>query len=83
MRRQSDAIARFDFGNRTADIEAPTLALLGARDLLLPHEDSAEALKTIHKIDITVVPDVAHSMHWDNPQRFAEHVLAFLNGERA
>ncbi len=79
MRRQADAIARFDFGNRTADIKAPTLALLGARDLLLPHEDSAAALESIDNIRISVVPDVAHSMHWDDPQGFSDRVLTFLD----
>ncbi len=81
MRRQGDAIARFDFGNRSAQIKAPTLALLGARDLLLPHEDSMKELQSIENIRITIVPDVAHSMHWDDPSGFADRVLNFLEGE--
>ncbi len=78
MRRQANAIARFDFGDRASTIQAPALAILGSRDLLLPPADSAAALKAISGIRITEIADAAHSVHWNNPQAFAGEVLSFL-----
>ena len=78
MRRQADAIARFETGIATPPIEIPTLAILGERDLLLPTKDATGALKAIGDIHIEELPDTAHSLHWDDPQAFCDKVIGFL-----
>lgn len=79
MRRQADAIACFDAGDTAKDIMAPTLAILGGKDLLFPSEEASTALKSIRNIQIGILPDAAHSLHWDDPNGFSERVLAFLD----
>lgn len=79
MRRQADAIARFDFGDRAAGIQTPTLAILGRRDLLIPPEDSAAALQAIRGIRIVELAGAAHSVHWNDPDGFVAETLAFLS----
>lgn len=78
MRRQADAIADFDAGDTTQHILAPTLALLGGKDLLFPSQEASSALASIRDIRIEMLPDAAHSLHWDDPEGFAGHVMAFL-----
>lgn len=79
MRRQVDAIASFDASDNAKDITAPTMAILGGRDLLFPLTDASNALKSINNIQTEILPNAAHSLHWDDPSGFSERVLAFLD----
>ncbi|MCR9134730.1 MAG: alpha/beta hydrolase [Alphaproteobacteria bacterium] len=79
MRRQVDAIARFEAGDTAQRITAPTLAILGGRDLLFPLQEATEALAPIRGVKIETLPDAAHSLHWDDPEGFAGHVRTFLD----
>ncbi len=79
MRRQADAIARYDARDIAGRIKAPTLAVLGGKDLLFPPEEGSQALQSIGNIQIEILPDAAHSLHWDDPKGFSERLLAFLD----
>lgn len=81
MRRQVDAIARFEAGDTAQRIAAPTLAILGGKDLLFPLQEASEALAPIRGIKIEILPDAAHSLHWDDPEGFAGHVRTFLDSQ--
>jgi len=78
MRRQADAIADFDAGDTAERISAPTLAILGGKDLLFPSHEASDALAPIRDVRIEILPDAAHSLHWDDPNGFVERVAAFL-----
>lgn len=82
MRRQVDAIAEFDAGDTAEHIIAPTLAILGGKDLLFPSQEASHALKSIRDIRIEILPDAAHSLHWDDPEGFSRHVMTFLDPRR-
>lgn len=78
MRRQVDAIAKFDAGDTIERISAPTLALLGGKDLLFSSQEASSALASIRDVRIEILPEAAHSLHWDDPNGFVEHVASFL-----
>jgi len=78
MRRQADAIARFEADGLTTRVKTPTLAILGECDLLIPSSDAVSALCTIGDIRFEEMRDAAHSLHWDDPRTFCDIVLDFL-----
>lgn len=64
-------------------IAAPTLILCGAHDILFRPEDSIASLSVIPGAVSKVLPDAAHSLHWDDPAGFAAAVLDFLEPSAA
>lgn len=59
-------------------IRAETLILCGGRDLLFRPEESIASLSVIPGARPAILPEAAHSLHWDDPAGFAAAVLDFL-----
>lgn len=79
MRKQTDAIARFESKSSNDRIRAPTLGLAGANDLMIPPEEMRAILADIENFRFDIVDAAAHSVHWEAPQAVADKILSFLN----
>jgi len=64
------------FGSFLERIEAPTLAVFGARGLRL--SDEAERLAKIRDVRTLEVPDVGHMVHWLASDVLADGILAHI-----
>jgi pimeloyl-ACP methyl ester carboxylesterase len=64
----------------TADIQAPTLMIVGDKDPLATVERCKEALKTLREGKLEVIEGAAHAMLMEKPyyKKFQANVLAFL-----
>lgn len=62
----------------TAAIACPVLALAAERDLLGPPEAVMALHAGIADHRVEVIPEAAHSIHWEATQAVAEKVLGFL-----
>lgn len=75
MRHQLDALT--DFDPSTFDIHHPVQALLAENDLLVPITMAQSALAGLPDLNTHIIPNAGHSIHWNAPDRVADHVLSF------
>ena len=67
-------------------IEAPTLILAGERDELCPRSEQEALAAKIPNARLVVYPGTGHGLHWEEPERFASDLVAFIQaaaGRRA
>jgi len=74
---QLDAAETHDARSRLGTITAPTLVLMGKRDILVPPELSHEVSTLIPGAELEVF-ETAHAIQLEEAQRFNETVLAFF-----
>ncbi len=55
----------------------PCLALTGANDVLFTPDDLKEQYASHPEVELRVIPDAAHSVHWENPDAFVDVVSRF------
>lgn len=79
--RQMRSIADFPTRDQLAAIAAPTLALHGDRDQLIPLERGRELAASIPGARLLVFPGVGHSPQLECTAEFDRAILAFLAGE--
>ena len=65
-----------------ATITAPALILWGARDELLTREDQQALAAAIPASRLIVYPDTGHLVLWEQPERVASDLAAFVAGLR-
>jgi pimeloyl-ACP methyl ester carboxylesterase len=68
-----------DFADELDAIEAPTLLLWGDRDALVPRHDQDVALTTVPDAALIVYEGAGHAVHWEQPQRLASDLVAFVH----
>jgi pimeloyl-ACP methyl ester carboxylesterase len=78
FRNQVKAIAAYDGSGSLARVEAETLVIAGAEDLLFPVDVCATLARAIPGARLEVVDGAAHSIHMEQPRAFARRVLDFL-----
>ena len=59
-------------------ITAPTLLISGVDDIMTPARDIAAAFSALPSHEHTTMAWAGHSLHWDEPEVFAEIVIEFL-----
>jgi pimeloyl-ACP methyl ester carboxylesterase len=64
----------------TATITAPTLIVWGARDQLLSRDDQRALAAAIPASRLTVYQDTGHLVLWEQPERVASDLTAFVDG---
>lgn len=67
-----------DFVGELELIEAPTLILWGAQDGFCPRGDQDTLLRAIRHARLTVYAKAGHALHWEEPERLAKDVVAFV-----
>lgn len=64
-------------------IEAPTLVIWGDRDELVPRTDQERLCAAVPRSRLVVYEGVGHAVHWEQPERVARDVAAFVSGLRS
>jgi non-heme chloroperoxidase len=67
-----------DHSAELARITAPTLILWGTRDGIFPRADQDALVSAIPGARLLVYQTNGHSLHWEEPERFANDVAAFV-----
>ena len=67
-----------DFAGEFAKIKAPTLIVWGARDTFCPRHDQDALLAAIPDARLVVYEKAGHAFHWEEPERFASDLVAFV-----
>lgn len=73
-----EALARWDFRERLADITVPTLVVAGAEDEATPAADTDLLVERIPGARSTVLEGAAHLANLERPAEFADAALAHL-----
>jgi 3-oxoadipate enol-lactonase len=76
--RQSEAVEKFDVIDRLKDIKAPTLVLVGDRDLIAPVWDAWGMSFRIPNAEFKVLWGCGHALFLENAWAFNKVVLEFL-----
>lgn len=76
--RQCNAIEKFDATKRLKEIKAPTLILVGNRDILAPVWCSEELASKIPNAELKVLQGCAHSLSLERAKEFNKTTLEFL-----
>ena len=63
----------------TGTIVAPTLIVWGDRDVFAPREDQEKLTAAISNSRLIVYEGVGHVVHWEQPERVAADIEAFLD----
>jgi pimeloyl-ACP methyl ester carboxylesterase len=75
------AAAAFPRGDLYAEltaIEAPTAVIWGDRDSVGPREEQLRIAAAIGGARLTVYEGIGHALHWEQPERFAADLAAFV-----
>ncbi len=67
------------FADRLGEVRAPTLLLRGAMDAIGTHADQEALLSGIRGARLETYERTGHALHWEEPDRFAASVTAFLS----
>lgn len=59
-------------------IRAPTLVIWGARDAFCSRRDQDVLLTAVAGLRLIVYENAGHALHWEEPERFAADVVAFV-----
>lgn len=73
------ALAEFDAHERLHGLAVPTLIVAGAEDAALGADAARELADTIADATVEVLPDVGHTLHLEEPDRFAQLVIDFVD----
>jgi pimeloyl-ACP methyl ester carboxylesterase len=68
-----------DFSAEVERIAAPVLLAWGDGDAFVPEEDQRELARRIPRAVRSVYRRAGHALHWEQPERFAEEVDAFVD----
>lgn len=63
---------------RLQRIKTRTLLVWGDKDAMLSRADQEGLLAGIAGSNLVVYPDTGHALHWEQPERFAKDLVAFL-----
>lgn len=80
LERQWEAITRHDASGRLKNITAPTLAITGSEDVLIPPENSRVLAERIPNARLRFIDDGGHLFVVEQPQQFNDAVIGFLDG---
>ncbi|MBI2886758.1 MAG: alpha/beta fold hydrolase [Chloroflexi bacterium] len=77
--RQTEATIAHEARGRLGQIVAPTLLLVGAEDILTPPERFSQPMaQGIPQARLLVLPEVGHSLLWEQPEAVNRALLEFL-----
>jgi pimeloyl-ACP methyl ester carboxylesterase len=71
-------VAEMDATDLLGRIEAPVLLLAGELDAVAPREAQERAAAAIARAERVEIPDCAHIVPWEKPERLRDEVMRFL-----
>ena len=75
---QAAAGATFDVLDRLGEIRAPTLVIHGSEDNVVDYRNAELLAERIPGARLELIPGTGHLFFWEEPERFASVVSAFL-----
>lgn len=78
--RQAEACIGHDTLERLPQISAPTLALVGNRDIFTPAKFSEQLAEGIPDAALKIIDGAAHAAHWEKSDEVNEQIIAYLSG---
>lgn len=69
-----------DWSTELGKITAPTLIVWGDQDAVCPRSDQDMLLAAIPGSRLIIHSGAGHAPHWEEPERFAADLAAFING---
>jgi non-heme chloroperoxidase len=73
------AMMTTDYSAELGKIAAPTLIVWGDQDPLCPRAEQDALTAAIRDARLIVYPGGGHNLHWEEPERFADDLLTFVN----
>jgi non-heme chloroperoxidase len=71
-----------DFVGEWGKIKATTLIVWGGQDTFCPRHDQDVLLRAIPDARLVVYENAGHALHWEEPERFAADLVAFVKSLR-
>ncbi|WP_133127297.1 alpha/beta fold hydrolase [Legionella nagasakiensis] len=65
-----------------ANIECPTLVIVGQDDLITPIKHSKLLVDRIPNAQFEIIPDCGHMLHREQPKIFTEHIVSFFHNRK-
>ncbi len=78
-----EALSRYDFTDRLAEIACPTLIVQGTEDILVPVGDAYEYARRIPHATTLILEDTGHVPMFERPLTFNRALLEFLDQDVA
>lgn len=72
-----------DFSARLREIDVPTQVVWGRHDVFCAAAEQQAMLQQIRGARLVEYADAGHAMHWEQPQRFARDLAAFVHSVAA
>jgi non-heme chloroperoxidase len=72
------AMLDVDFASELGKIAAPALIVWGGRDSSIPRSDQDRLMAGLADARLLVYEDAGHSVHWEEPERLAADLVAFV-----
>ena len=69
-----------DIADELGAIQAPTLIVWGGQDAIQSRSEQEILVNSIADARLVVYPDAGHALHWEEPERFAADLVAFVEG---
>jgi pimeloyl-ACP methyl ester carboxylesterase len=76
-RASGQGLVEWNLSASRARIVAPTRLIWGDRDSFVPRRDQDALAAAIRGAQLIVYSGTGHAVHWEEPQRFAEDLVAF------
>jgi pimeloyl-ACP methyl ester carboxylesterase len=70
-------LRELDFSRELERIRVPTYVSWGSRDAFVSLREQQALTAAIQRARLLLYPGAGHRLHWENPARFAAHVIAF------
>src|SRR5688572_6117543 len=74
-------VAAYDDFTELAQITAPTVLFWGERDTFTTYEQQQELASVIPGAELRVYAGAGHSLHWEEPRRFASDLANFVRAQ--
>lgn len=74
-----EGFMQFDFRKELPKVNKPALIIWGDKDVYSPLSDQQFFISALKGSHLIVYKDGGHSVHWEEPKRFAEDVTRFIN----
>ena len=68
-----------DYQTELDKINVPTLIIWGDKDLITPESDQDKLVTLVRHSKLLVYKGVGHAVHWEEPVRFSNDLLNFIN----
>lgn len=73
-----EAHVEADYSPELGKVRVPTLIVWGDQDAIHPRSEQEALAAAIAGAQLLIYPGVGHALHWEEPERFAADLVAFI-----